>query len=67
MNKPLGAQYLDYLAGVARGDLGPSLKYKDKSVLEIIKENYPVSLRLGGMAILIGYALAPRTRQAAHA
>ena len=31
MNKPLGAQYLDYLAGVARGDLGPSLKYKDKS------------------------------------
>src|ERR1700760_1640814 len=53
MNKPLGEQYLDYLVGVAHGDLGPSLKYKDKSVLEIIKENYPVSLRLGGTAILI--------------
>src|SRR6185312_2902084 len=53
MNKPLGVQYLDYLAGVARGDLGPSLKYKDKSVLAILQENYPVSLRLGLSAILI--------------
>jgi len=53
MNKPLAAQYVDYLAGVARGDLGPSLKYKDKSVLQILKENYPVSLRLGLTAILL--------------
>jgi oligopeptide transport system permease protein len=53
LNKPLVQQYADYLAGVARGDLGPSLKYKDKSVLQILKENYPVSLRLGGAAILL--------------
>ena len=53
MNKPLGAQYLDYLAGVARGDLGPSLKYKDKSVIEILRENYRVSLELGGAAIVL--------------
>ncbi|WP_309092754.1 oligopeptide ABC transporter permease OppB [Phenylobacterium sp.] len=53
MNKPLGAQYVDYLAGVARGDLGPSLKYRDKSVLDILKENYPVSLKLGLSAIVI--------------
>lgn len=53
LNKPLGQQYLGYLAGVVRGDLGPSLKYKDKSVLQILKENYPVSLRLGGAAILL--------------
>src|ERR1700750_2127050 len=48
MNQTLGVQYLTYLAGVARGDLGPSLKYKDKSVLAILKENYAVSLKLGG-------------------
>src|SRR6185295_12295335 len=54
MNKPLGAQYLDYLAGVARGDLGPSLKYRDKSVLDILKENYPISLKLGLSAIALG-------------
>jgi oligopeptide transport system permease protein len=53
MNKPLGAQYLDYLAGVAHGDLGPSLKYKDKSVIEILRENYLVSLKLGVSAILL--------------
>jgi oligopeptide transport system permease protein len=53
MNKPLGQQYVDYLAGVARGDLGPSLKYKDKTVLAILKENYPVSLKLGLSAIVL--------------
>src|SRR3954470_1574773 len=53
MNRPLGAQYLSYLAGVARGDLGPSLKYKDKSVLQILQENAPVSLQLGGLAIAL--------------
>jgi len=53
LNKPLPRQYLDYLSGVVRGDLGPSLKYKDKSVLQILKENYPISLRLGGTAILL--------------
>ena len=61
MDKPLGAQYLDYLAGVARGDLGPSLKYKDKSVLQILQENYPISLRLGlsaiSIAVMVGVSL----------
>ena len=51
MNRPLGEQYVRYLADVAHGDLGPSLKYKDKSVLQILQENAPVSLRLGGLAI----------------
>jgi oligopeptide transport system permease protein len=53
MNKPLGEQYVAYLADVVRGDLGPSLKYKDKSVLQILKENYKVSLTIGGLAILL--------------
>jgi oligopeptide transport system permease protein len=53
MNKPLAAQYGDYLAGVTRGDLGPSLKYKDKTVLQILKENAPVSIKLGLSAIIL--------------
>jgi oligopeptide transport system permease protein len=53
MNKPLGQQYADYLTGVARGDLGPSLKYKDKTVLQILKENAPVSIKLGLSAIIL--------------
>jgi len=53
MNKPLPQQYLDYVGGVLKGDLGPSLKYRDKTVLQILKENYPVSLTLGLSAIVI--------------
>lgn len=53
LNKPLPQQYADYLVGVAHGDLGPSLKYRDKTVADILKENYPVSLKLGLSAIVI--------------
>ncbi len=53
MDKPLGEQYLNYIKDVAQGDFGPSLKYKDKSVLDILKENYKVSLTLGLSAIII--------------
>jgi oligopeptide transport system permease protein len=53
MNRPLGVQYVYYLRDVVHGDLGPSLKYKDKTVLQILKENYAVSLILGLSAILI--------------
>jgi oligopeptide transport system permease protein len=52
-NKPLAVQYLDYVGGVLHGDFGPSLKYRDKSVLEIIRENYPVSLTIGLSAFVI--------------
>ncbi len=61
MDKPVPEQFVDYLVGVAKGDLGPSLKYRDKTVLDILKENYPVSLKLGVAAItlaaLIGVSL----------
>ena len=36
LNEPLIEQYLRYLAGIARGDLGPSYKYLDRGVTEII-------------------------------
>ncbi len=53
MNRPLPVQYVNYLAGVAHGDFGPSLKYRDKTVLQVLQENYVVSLKLGLTAILI--------------
>jgi oligopeptide transport system permease protein len=53
MDKPLHEQYFDYLGGVVKGDFGPSLKYRDKSVLDILSENYKVSLILGGVSILL--------------
>lgn len=53
LNQPLGAQYAHYLGGILHGDFGPSLKYQDKTVLDVLKENYAVSLKLGLTAILI--------------
>jgi oligopeptide transport system permease protein len=52
-DKPLVVQYLDYVGGVLHGDFGPSLKYRDKSVLQIIQENYRVSLTIGLSAFVI--------------
>lgn len=53
LDKPLVVQYGNYLADVLRGDLGPSLKYKDKSVADFIKEGLPKSAMIGGLALLI--------------
>ena len=61
MDRPVAVQYLGYLADIARGDLGPSLKYKDKSVAEVIREGFPTSLTIGlsalTLAALIGVTL----------
>ena len=53
MDRPLGEQYVRYIADAVRGDFGPSLKYKDKTVLDVLKENYAVSLKLGLSSILL--------------
>src|ERR1051325_2869458 len=47
LNEPFLNQYLRYLSGVARGDLGPSYKYVDRNVNEIIAETLPISAVLG--------------------
>jgi oligopeptide transport system permease protein len=52
-DRPLMVQYGSYLADVARGDLGPSLKYKDKTVGDFIKEGLPTSAIVGLSALLI--------------
>jgi len=56
-DQPLYVQYAEYVGGVLHGDLGPSLKYRDKTVLEIIKENYRVSLTIGLSAFVISVVL----------
>src|SRR5579872_3493273 len=53
MDKPLPVQYVNYVGGVLHGDFGPSLKYRDKSVLDIIAQNYQVSLRIGLAAFVV--------------
>jgi oligopeptide transport system permease protein len=56
LDQPLGRQYLHYLAGVARGDFGPSMKYRDLSVQALIAQGLPVSLILGLAALAVALA-----------
>ncbi|MEO8224585.1 MAG: oligopeptide ABC transporter permease OppB [Gammaproteobacteria bacterium] len=53
LDEPLYQQFGRYLWGLGHGDFGPSLKYRDRSVTELIASGFPVSLRLGGFAMLI--------------
>jgi oligopeptide transport system permease protein len=57
LDQPLWRQYLTYLGSVARGDLGPSFKYPNRTVNEIIGDKLPVSLELGGLALVVALAL----------
>ncbi|MCC5860825.1 MAG: oligopeptide ABC transporter permease OppB [Gammaproteobacteria bacterium] len=53
LDEPLYQQFARYLGGLLRGDFGPSFQYKDFTVTELIGTGFPVSLRLGGSAILL--------------
>jgi ABC-type dipeptide/oligopeptide/nickel transport system permease component len=51
LDKPWYTQYFYYVKGVLTFDLGPSLVQRNQTVNDIIKEHFPVSLKLGGLAM----------------
>lgn len=53
LDKPIHEQYFDYLKSIVRGDFGPSYKYLDFTVTDLIMTGFPVSLRLGLYAIIL--------------
>jgi oligopeptide transport system permease protein len=53
LDQPLLLQYADYLLGVLRGDFGPSFKYRDFTVAELLWTGFPASLKVGGIAIAL--------------
>ncbi len=53
LDQPLWRQYLTYLGSIAHGDFGPSFKYANRSVNEIIAQKLPVSLELGSLSLLV--------------
>ncbi len=56
LNEPLGQQYLDYLKKIIRLDLGPSYKFANLTVNDLIKEGFPVSAVIGLLAVLLAVA-----------
>jgi len=57
LDQPLARQYFRYLQNLARGDFGPSFKFRDVSVGELIAQGLPVSLTLGLGAILLAVVI----------
>jgi oligopeptide transport system permease protein len=53
LDRPLGEQYVAFLKNAARFDFGPSYKYPARQVREIIADALPVSMELGGLALLL--------------
>ncbi len=73
---PMWKQYLAYLGDLCRGDLGLSMKYRNRTVNEIVAQALPVSMMLGalafcfslGVGIPLGvYAAARQNRLADYA
>ena len=56
LNDPILVQYGNYLGGLLQGDLGPSFT-ETRSVNQIIASTFPVSLELGGWALLIALGI----------
>jgi oligopeptide transport system permease protein len=57
LDKPWYTQYLYYVKGVFTADLGPSLVQRNQTVNDIIKEHFPVSLKLGAFAMLFALVI----------
>ena len=57
LNLPMGEQFALFLQRTLTGDFGPSLVYRDFTVTQLIADSLPVSLTLGGLAILLALVL----------
>ncbi|MCR4426090.1 MAG: ABC transporter permease [Firmicutes bacterium] len=57
LNDPLWKQYVDYMRNLIRWDLGPSYKHQGRTVNDIINEGFPVSAKLGALAIVFSLAV----------
>ena len=57
LDMPLWKQYLYYLDSLLHGDLGASFRYADWSVNDLVARALPVSLAIGGTAMVIAAIL----------
>jgi ABC-type dipeptide/oligopeptide/nickel transport systems, permease components len=53
LDKPVLVQYLNYLKDLATGDLGISFKQEDTTVNELVGQGFPVSAKLGLVAVIV--------------
>ncbi len=57
LDRPIAAQFFDWLGAAARLDFGRSF-YFQNTVVELIGERLPITLKLGGVALLLAVVVA---------
>jgi oligopeptide transport system permease protein len=57
LDQPLFTQYTMYMQNFVRGDLGESVVFPGRSVTDTIKRTAPVSGLIGGISLILGFAI----------
>ncbi len=57
LDKPVFEQYTTYLGNILQGDFGPSFKYQDYTVNELVEAALPVSAKVGFFAFIFTVVL----------
>jgi len=57
LDQPIATQYVNYLGGVLRGNLGESFRFQ-QPVARVVMEHYPATLELALVALLVCMAIA---------
>ncbi|MGF1730924.1 oligopeptide ABC transporter permease OppB [Photobacterium kasasachensis] len=57
LDKPVFEQYTTYLGNIVQGDFGPSFKYKDFTVNELVSKALPVSAKIGFFAFIFALVM----------
>ena len=56
-DKPVPEQYMTYMKNLIHGDLGYSIKKTGRTVVDIIKETFPISAKLGLISLVFAEAV----------
>lgn len=57
LDEPLLQQFGRYVGGLLQGDFGPSYRYRDHRVGELIRAALPLSILLGSLAMLVALGI----------
>lgn len=56
LDKPLYEQFARYVLNIFKGDFGPMFRQPGQSVSDIIGQTFPISIQLGSMSLVLGFA-----------
>jgi len=57
LDQPLYVQYIDWVGGFVQGDLGPSYRYQDRRVNDIVADGFGTTFQLGIMAFVVAVVI----------